>query len=397
MAQPATRTLESLDVAGRRALVRVDFNVPLKADGGVGDATRLRASLPTVRWLLDHGARAVILMSHLGRPDGKPNPAYSLRPVAASFAELLGQRVEFAADCVGDDVERAVRSLEPGAVLLLENLRFHPEEETNDPGFARRLANLGDVYINDAFGTAHRAHASTVGIARYLPSAAGLLMQREIEALGGALESPKRPFVGIVGGAKISTKIAVLENLLPRVDKLLVGGAMMFTFLKARGCQVGRSLVEDEHVALPRRIAEEAGAKLVLPADTVAAPELRAGARTQVVDACAVPDGLMGLDVGPRTVASWARVVQEAGTVLWNGPLGAYEVADFAKGTAELAKALADSAATSIVGGGDLVAAVEAAGVADRMSHVSTGGGASLEFIEGKVLPGVAALAATES
>ncbi len=397
MAQPATRTLESLDVAGRRALVRVDFNVPLKADGGVGDATRLRASLPTVRWLLDHGARAVILMSHLGRPDGKPNPAYSLRPVAASFAELLGQRVEFAADCVGDDVERAVRSLEPGAVLLLENLRFHPEEETNDPGFARRLANLGDVYINDAFGTAHRAHASTVGIARYLPSAAGLLMQREIEALGGALESPKRPFVGIVGGAKISTKIAVLENLLPRVDKLLVGGAMMFTFLKARGCQVGRSLVEDEHTALARRIAEEAGAKLVLPADTVAAPELRAGARTQVVDACAVPDGLMGLDVGPRTVASWARVVQEAGTVLWNGPLGAYEVADFAKGTAELAKALADSAATSIVGGGDLVAAVEAAGVADRMSHVSTGGGASLEFIEGKVLPGVAALAATES
>ena len=397
MAQPATRTLESLDVAGRRALVRVDFNVPLKADGGVGDATRLRASLPTVRWLLNHGARAVILMSHLGRPDGKPNPAYSLRPVAASFAELLGQRVEFAADCVGDDVERAVRSLEPGAVLLLENLRFHQEEEANDPGFARRLANLGDVYINDAFGTAHRAHASTVGIARYLPSAAGLLMQREIEALGGALESPKRPFVGIVGGAKISTKIAVLENLLPRVDKLLVGGAMMFTFLKARGCQVGRSLVEDEHVALARRIAEEAGAKLVLPADTVAAPELRAGARTQVVDACAVPDGLMGLDVGPRTVASWARVVQEAGTVLWNGPLGAYEVADFAKGTAELAKALADSAATSIVGGGDLVAAIEAAGVADRMSHVSTGGGASLEFIEGKVLPGVAALAATES
>src|SRR5579885_2759588 len=397
MAQPATRTLESLDVAGRRALVRVDFNVPLKADGGVGDATRLRASLPTVRWLLDHGARAVILMSHLGRPDGKPNPAYSLRPVAASFAELLGQRVEFAADCVGDDVERAVRSLEPGAVLLLENLRFHPEEETNDPGFARRLANLGDVYINDAFGTAHRAHASTVGVARYLPSAAGLLMQREIEALGGALESPKRPFVGIVGGAKISTKIAVLENLLPRVDKLLVGGAMMFTFLKARGCQVGRSLVEDEHVALARRIADEAGAKLVLPADTVAASELRAGARTQVVDACAVPDGLMGLDVGPRTVASWARVVQEAGTVLWNGPLGAYEVADFAKGTAELAKALADSAATSIVGGGDLVAAIEAAGVADRMSHVSTGGGASLEFIEGKVLPGVAALAATES
>jgi len=397
MAQPATRTLESLDVAGRRALVRVDFNVPLKADGGVGDATRLRASLPTVRWLLDHGARAVILMSHLGRPDGKPNPAYSLRPVAASFAELLGQRVEFAADCVGDDVERAVRSLEPGAVLLLENLRFHPEEETNDPGFARRLANLGDVYINDAFGTAHRAHASTVGVARYLPSAAGLLMQREVEALGGALESPKRPFVGIVGGAKISTKIAVLENLLPRVDKLLVGGAMMFTFLKARGCQVGRSLVEDEHVALARRIADEAGAKLVLPADTVAASELRAGARTQVVDACAVPDGLMGLDVGPRTVASWARVVQEAGTVLWNGPLGAYEVADFAKGTAELAKALADSAATSIVGGGDLVAAIEAAGVADRMSHVSTGGGASLEFIEGKVLPGVAALAATES
>jgi phosphoglycerate kinase len=396
MAQPATRTLERLDVAGKRALVRVDFNVPLNADGSVGDDTRLRASLPTVQWLLDHGARSVVLMSHLGRPDGRPNPAYSLRPVAARFGDLLGRRVEFVADCVGDEAERAVRALQPGAVLLLENLRFHPEEEANDPGFARRLAALGDVYINDAFGTAHRAHASTVGVAQYLPSAAGLLMQREIEALGGALESPKRPFVGIVGGAKISTKIAVLENLLPRVDKLLVGGAMMFTFLKARGCRVGRSLVEDEQLGLAGRIADQAGVKLVLPEDTVAASELKAGAATQVVDACAVPDGLMGLDVGPRTVASWARVVQEAGTVLWNGPLGAYEVADFAKGTAELAMALARSSATSVVGGGDLVAAIEAAGVANRMSHVSTGGGASLEFIEGKVLPGVAALAAKE-
>jgi phosphoglycerate kinase len=396
MAQPATRTLERLDVAGKRALVRGDFNVPLNADGSVGDDTRLRASLPTVQWLLDHGARSVVLMSHLGRPDGRPNPAYSLRPVAARFGDLLGRRVEFVADCVGDEAERAVRALQPGAVLLLENLRFHPEEEANDPGFARRLAALGDVYINDAFGTAHRAHASTVGVAQYLPSAAGLLMQREIEALGGALESPKRPFVGIVGGAKISTKIAVLENLLPRVDKLLVGGAMMFTFLKARGCRVGRSLVEDEQLGLAGRIADQAGVKLVLPEDTVAASELKAGAATQVVDACAVPDGLMGLDVGPRTVASWARVVQEAGTVLWNGPLGAYEVADFAKGTAELAMALARSSATSVVGGGDLVAAIEAAGVANRMSHVSTGGGASLEFIEGKVLPGVAALAAKE-
>lgn len=379
-AQAAVRTLDDLDVSGRRVLVRVDFNVPLTADGGVRDDTRLRASLPTVRWLLDHGAKSIVLMSHLGRPDGKPNPKYSLKPVAARFGELLGQPVGFGADS--------------GArVTLLENLRFDAREEANDPAFARELAAHGDVYVNDAFGTAHRAHASTAGVADYLPPAAGLLLQKEIDALGGALESPVRPFVGVVGGSKISTKIAVLENLLPRVDRLLIGGAMMFTFLKARGCRVGRSLVEDGQLELARRISAEAGDKLLLPVDTVAAAELNTSVNTRVVDACALPDDLMGLDVGPKTLEAWRPIVASAGTVLWNGPIGAYEIAPFADGTVALARAVAESKATSVVGGGDLVAAIEAAGLADRMTHVSTGGGASLEFIEGKVLPGVAALA----
>jgi phosphoglycerate kinase len=384
-AQPAVRTLDELDVAGKRALVRVDFNVPLTADGGVGDETRLRASLPTVRALLDRGAK-VVLMSHLGRPDGKPNAKYSLRPVAARFGELLGRPVGFGQESLGD-----------ADVVLLENLRFDAREEANDPGFARELAALGDVYINDAFGTAHRAHASTAGVADHLPSAAGLLLQKEIDALGGALDSPRRPFVGVVGGSKISSKIAVLENLLPRVDRLLIGGAMMFTLLKARGCRVGRSLVEDSQLDLAGRILREAGEKLVLPVDTVAAADLKAGVATQVVDACAVPDSLVGLDVGPKTVEAWSAIVRGAGTVLWNGPLGAYEIAPFATGTAALGRAVTESGATSVVGGGDLVAAIEAAGLAERMSHVSTGGGASLEFIEGKVLPGVAALARKES
>ncbi|HEV8634113.1 MAG TPA: phosphoglycerate kinase, partial [Chloroflexota bacterium] len=293
----ALRSVRDLDVRGKRVLVRVDFNVPLTAEGGVGDDTRLRASLPTVRLLLERGA-AVVLMSHLGRPDGRRDPKYGLAPVAARFADLLGRPVQVAGDCVGPAAEAPVRTLKGGEVLLLENLRFHAGEEANDPEFAGQLAGLGDVYVNDAFGTAHRAHASTVGVARYLPSAAGLLLEREVEALGGALERPRRPFVGVVGGSKISSKIAVLDNLLPRVDRLLIGGAMAFTLLRARGCRVGRSLVEDEKLDLAGQILARGGEKLTLPLDAVAAAELRAGAATAVVDACAVPDDLCGLDVG---------------------------------------------------------------------------------------------------
>jgi phosphoglycerate kinase len=391
MAGTGKQSVRDLDVGGKRVLVRVDFNVPIK-DGQVGDETRLRASLPTVQYLLERNA-AVILMSHLGRPDGQPNPRYSLRPVAERFGELLGQPVQFAADCVGAAAESAARALKSGEVLLLENLRFHAAEEANDADFARQLASLGDLYVNDAFGTAHRAHASTAGVAAYLPAAAGLLMDREIEALGGALDHPKRPFVGIVGGSKISSKIAVLENLLPKVDRLLIGGAMAFTLLRARGCRTGRSLVEENQIDLAKRILDEAGEKIVLPVDAVAAAALAPGQTTQVVDACAVPDDLMGLDVGPATVAKWTAALQGAGTVLWNGPVGAYETAPFDQGTEALGRAVARSGAVSVVGGGDLVAALESARLTRSMSHVSTGGGASLEFIEGKVLPGVAALA----
>jgi phosphoglycerate kinase len=373
------RSVRDLDVGGKRALVRVDFNVPLLPDGSVGDDTRLRATLPTIRHLRDRDA-SVILLSHLGRPDGKPDPRYSLRPVAAHLAELLGRPVAFD---------------EPADLTLLENVRFHPGEETNDPAFAAELAAKGDLFVNDAFGTAHRAHASTVGVAKLLPSAAGLLLEKEVHALSDVLESPKRPFVAIVGGSKISSKIAVLENLLPRVDHLLIGGAMAFTLLKARGARVGRSLVEDDKLDLARRILEQGGRKLMLPVDAVAAAELAPGAATRVVPADDVPDELSGLDVGPSTVERWAVPLRAARTVLWNGPLGAYETPPFAEGTAAIGKVVADSGATSVVGGGDLVAALEAAGLADRMSHVSTGGGASLEFIEGRVLPGIAALEVT--
>jgi phosphoglycerate kinase len=378
-------------VAEKRVLVRVDFNVPLRG-GAVGDDTRLRASLPTVELLLERGA-AVILMSHLGRPDGRPDPAYSLEPVAARFAELLGRPVAFAPDCVGPAAEAAARALAPGQVLLLENLRFHAAEEANEPAFAGQLAALGDAYVNDAFGTAHRAHASTAAVAGLLPSAAGLLMERELEALGGALDQPRRPFVGIVGGAKISSKIAVLENLLPRVDRLIVGGAMAFTFLRAQGRKTGRSLVEENQLEVASRILAAAGNKLLLPVDAVAAAELRPGVATRTVDATAIPDDLMGLDVGVRSVQAWQAALRGAGTVLWNGPVGAYETPPFEEGTVALGRAVAESGATSVVGGGDLVAALEEGGLASRMSHVSTGGGASLEFIEGKTLPGVAALA----
>ena len=387
--------VRDLDLQGeKRALVRVDFNVPLR-NGQVADDSRIRATLPTLDYLAQAGAR-VILMSHLGRPK-KADPALSLAPVAARLAELTGKPVAFATDCIGEVPERLAQALPAGGLLLLENLRFHPEEEANDAAFAQALARLGQVYVNDAFGTAHRAHASTVGVTAYLhPAAAGLLLARELEVLGRALERPERPFVAILGGAKISGKIDVITHLLPRVDRMLIGGAMMFTFAAAKGLQTGRSLVEPDRVDLARDLLRQAGPKLLLPVDTVVAKAPDAsGAPGRVVPIDAIPAGEAGVDIGPETVAEFKVALAGARTVLWNGPMGIFEVAAFARGTREVAQMLADATdhgATTIVGGGDSVAAIEEAGLGDRVSHLSTGGGASLEFLEGKVLPGVAAL-----
>lgn len=384
------RTLRDLPVAGKRVLVRVDFNVPLAPDGRVLDDTRLRAVLPTIEFLRRQGAR-IILVSHLGRPKGR-DPQFSLRPVAEHLSRLLGRPVQFAPDCIGPAVEAMVARLQPGEMLLLENVRFHPEEERNDPDFARALARLAEVFVNDAFAAAHRAHASTVGVAAYLPAAAGLLMEKEVTTLREVLEQPARPFVAIVGGAKISTKIGVLQNLLPRVDRLLIGGAMAFTLLKARGCQVGASLVEEDKLAVARSLLQQGGEKIVLPVDVVAAPRLEPNPPTQVVDACRIPEGWLGLDIGPATVNAWTPILAAARTILWNGPLGAYEVPPFDAGTRAIGQIVAQSGARSIVGGGDLVAALEQAGLADKMSFVSTGGGATLEFLEGRTLPGIQVL-----
>jgi phosphoglycerate kinase len=388
------RTLDDLDVQGKRVLVRVDYNVPLDEHGRITDDTRIRATLPTIRALLDRGA-AVVLMSHLGRPRGKPNPSMSLRPVAARLSELLGRPVKMLDDCVGPAVEAAVKALAPGEVALLENLRFHGEEEANDPAFARQLAALGDVYVNDAFGAAHRAHASTEGVARLLPSAAGLLMQREVEALGRVLHQPEPPVVIILGGAKISDKIGVIRNLLGRANVILIGGGMANTFLKAQGREIGRSLVEPDKVAEARQLLDEAAARgvtLALPVDVVVAPRVSADAprRTVPVDQVGADDLI--LDIGPRTVEAFRAHIAGAKTIVWNGPAGVFEVEPFAAGTRAIARAVADSGAFSLVGGGDSVAAIEQAGLADRISHVSTGGGAALEFLEGQALPGVKVL-----
>jgi phosphoglycerate kinase len=388
------RTLDDLDVQGKRVLVRVDYNVPLDEHGRITDDTRIRATLPTIRALLDRGA-AVVLMSHLGRPRGKPNPSMSLRPVAARLSELLGRPVKMLDDCVGPAVEAAVKALAPGEVALLENLRFHGEEEANDPAFARQLAALGDVYVNDAFGAAHRAHASTEGVARLLPSAAGLLMQREVEALSRVLHQPEPPVVIILGGAKISDKIGVIRNLLGRANAILIGGGMANTFLKAQGREIGRSLVEPDKVAEARQLLDEAAARgvtLALPVDVVVAPQVSADAprRTVPVDQVGADDLI--LDIGPRTVEAFRAHIAGAKTIVWNGPAGVFEVEPFAAGTRAIARAVADSGAFSLVGGGDSVAAIEQAGLADRISHVSTGGGAALEFLEGQALPGVKVL-----
>jgi len=391
------QTVRALSPAGRRALVRVDFNVPLD-HGAVADDMRIVATLPTIRLLRERGART-ILMSHLGRPKGGPDPNHSLRPVAERLAERVGAPVAFAADCVGPAAETAVRGLADGGLLLLENLRFHPEEEANDPAFAQRLAALGELYVNDAFGAAHRAHASTEGVPRVLrPAVAGLLMERELEYLGRALDRPARPFVAVLGGAKISGKIDVLNALLGRVDRLLIGGAMMFTFLRAQGKSTGRSLVEEDRVEMARAVLAQAaarGVELVLPVDCVASAAADGSAPARVVSLDAFPANEIGVDIGPGTVKRFAEKLADARTVLWNGPMGIFEIPAFAAGTLGVARALAElgaRGATTVVGGGDSVAAVRQAGLEDRFSHLSTGGGASLEFLEGKVLPGVAVL-----
>ena len=383
------------DVQGRRVLVRVDLNVPIDEHGVVGDDTRIRAALPTIQQLRAGGAR-VILMSHLGRPKGERNPKYSLAPVAGRLSELLGAPVAFADDCVGAPAAAAVAELADGDVLLLENLRYHAAEETNDAAFAAQLAELADLYVNDAFGAAHRAHASTEGVAQLLPAHAGLLMDREVSVLTSLLEAPEHPFVAIVGGVKVADKIAVLEKLVEVADTVLIGGAMAFTFVVAEGGEVGSSLHEDaegQAIALRAKAkAAETGCELLLPSDVIAADAFSADAATQITPADEIPAGWMGLDVGPETVALYADRIRSAKTVLWNGPMGAFEMAPFAEGTRAVGQAVAECAGTTVVGGGDSVAAITQFGYADRVTHVSTGGGASLELLEGRVLPGVAAI-----
>jgi phosphoglycerate kinase len=390
------KTIRDLDLKNRRVFIRDDFNVPLK-NGVIRDDTRIRASLPTIKYARDAGAKCVVLASHLGRPKGRPNPEMSLRPVADRLAELLGVPVAFAGDCVGPEAENAVRNAPPGAVVLLENLRFHPEEEKNEIGFARALASLADAYVNDAFGAAHRAHASVEAIVRLTPqAAAGLLMENELRYLGGVLEKPERPFVAVLGGAKVSDKIEVIENLIPRVDRLLIGGAMAYTFFKAMGKPTGRSLVEDDKLDAARDImrrAQERGLQFLLPSDHVVTDKPEPGVPTEVlnVDSNAIGDR-MGLDIGPVTVAAYTKALRDAKTVVWNGPMGVFEIDEFAHGTIGVAKAVAEVQGTTIVGGGDSIAAIKKAGVADRITHISTGGGASLEFLAGRTLPGVAVL-----
>jgi phosphoglycerate kinase len=391
----AKKSVRDIDVQGKTVLVRVDFNVPLeKGTGRVTDVTRLRASLPTIEDLRQRGAR-VVLMSHLGRPNGQVRPELSLAPVGRELTKLLGIDIKLAGDCIGPEAERVVDQLTPGAVAMLENLRFHPGEEANDPAFAASLASLGDLYVNDAFGTAHRAHASTEGIAHILPAVAGLLMEKELAVLGGILQDPRRPLVAIIGGAKVSTKLGVLKHLVERVDALLIGGGMANTFLKARGLEVGKSLLELDLVPAAvelERQAQRLGIRLLIASDVVVTDRVEAGAANQIVSVDQVPPDLAIVDIGPHTIEAFGAEIDRAGTVLWNGPMGVFEIPEFASGTRAIAERLAASAAISVIGGGESVAAVEQLGLADRMTHVSTGGGATLEFLEGLELPGVAAL-----
>lgn len=388
------KTIKDISVSGKKVLVRVDFNVPLDENKNITDETRITAALPTIKYLLENGA-AVILCSHLGRPKGEFNMKYSLAPVAARLKELFPGKVTFAEDVIGQSAQAAVENIKSGDIVLLENLRFHAEEEKNDAGFAKKLASYADIYVNDAFGTAHRAHASTAGVADYLPAVAGFLIGKELDIMGKALENPERPFVAILGGKKVSDKIGVINNLLEKVDTLIIGGAMAFTFFKAMGLEIGKSLLEEEKVELAKNLIEKAkekGVKLLLPVDTIVADKFGEDANTQNVPREEIPADWEGLDIGEKTRELFAEEVKSAKTVIWNGPMGVFEIEKFAGGTKAVAAALAQCEGTTIIGGGDSAAAVEQLGYADKMSHISTGGGASLEFLEGLELPGVAAL-----
>ncbi|WZL71725.1 phosphoglycerate kinase [Clostridiaceae bacterium 35-E11] len=390
------KNIEDVKVKGKRVLVRCDFNVPMDENKNITDDIRIKGALPTIKYLVNQEAK-VILMSHLGRPKGEPNKKYSLEPVAERLAQLLHQEVIFAEDeeVVGASAKQAIEEMKNGEVVLLENVRFRKEEEKNDPQFSKELASLGEIFVNDAFGTAHRAHASTAGIADYLPCVSGYLIQKEIDIMGQALHSPERPFVAILGGAKVSDKIGVIKNLLEKVDALIIGGGMSFTFLKAKGYEVGKSLLEEDKVDLAKELllkAEEKGVKLLLPVDVVVAKEFKADAVHKTVEVTNIPADMMGLDIGKHTIEIFREEIQKAQTVVWNGPMGVFEMPAFAVGTEEVAKAVAESEGTTIIGGGDSAAAVEQLGFASRMTHISTGGGASLEFLEGITLPGIAAI-----
>ncbi len=390
------KTIKDIDWNGKRALVRCDFNVPLDEECMITDDTRIKAALPTIQYLSEHGAK-VILMSHLGRPKGEPKEEFSLAPVAVRLSDLLDMPIMFAAsdDVVDEGVVDAIDKLEPGDIALLENLRFRKEEEKNDPDFSKALASLGDVFVQEAFGTAHRAHASTAGVADYLPAVSGFLIEKEVKFLGDAVSNPERPFVAIMGGAKVADKILVIENLLEKVDSLIIGGGMMFTFFKAMGLEIGKSILDEEHVEVASKLIEKAktkGVNLLLPVDTVCASEFNNDAETRTVDREDIPVDMMGMDIGPKSIELFAECIKEAKTVVWNGPMGVFEMSNFALGTKAVAQALADSSCTSIIGGGDSAAAIEQFGFADKVTHISTGGGASLEFLEGKNLPGIAVI-----
>ena len=386
------KTVENIDVSGKKVLVRCDFNVPQDENGKITDNRRIVSALPTIKYLIDDGAK-VILCSHLGRPKGEFKEKYSLKPVAEELSKLLGKEVKLAKDIIGEDAKNLANNLQSGEVMLLENVRFHKEEEENNPEFAKELANMAQIYVNDAFGTAHRAHATTAGVADYLPAVSGFLIKKELDFMGGALENPQRPFVAILGGAKVSDKIGVIESLLEKVDTLIIGGAMAYTFLKAQGSEIGKSLCEEDKIELAKSLlqkAEEKGVKLMLPLDNVVAKEASENAETKVVTE--IEAEYAGFDIGPATIEEYTKELENAKTVIWNGPLGMFEINQFAKGTMTIAERLADIEAITIIGGGDSAAAVEKAGLAEKMSHVSTGGGASLEFLEGKKLPGIECL-----
>ena len=389
------KTVRDVELKEKRVICRCDFNVPMK-EGAITDDTRIRAALPTIQYMLEEGA-SVILMSHLGRPKGKPNHDFTLEPVAKRLEELLGRPVQFApSDTVVDDgVREKAATLRPGEVMLLENVRYRAEEEKNDPGFSKELADLADLFVNDAFGTAHRAHSSTAGIADFLPAVSGFLIEKELQFLGEAVDDPKRPFVAILGGSKVSDKIGVIENLIEKADTILIGGGMAYTFIKAAGCGIGTSLCEEDKLDLANELrakAESKGVKLLIPSDSKLGDKFAADCETQFADSTAMPDGWMGMDIGPKTIEAYTKAMAEAGTVVWNGPMGVFEFPAFEDGTKAVAKAMAESGAVTVVGGGDSAAAVKQFGFEEGMTHISTGGGASLEFLEGKVLPGVACL-----